>query len=121
MAAKIKILFAMFAIFIVLATQVMAIEDEEDDWELFGVEVDELITAASSLLAIVLFAFTAIAYRRDGRKKLLYVSIAFLLFAVKGLLLASELILPEKAWVDPIANIMDFAILLIFFFALMKK
>ncbi len=84
--------------------------------------IDELINIGSSLLATVLFILTFVAYKRDGRKKLLYVGIAFLLFAIKGFLVASDIIFPGKGgWIDPTAHFLDFAILLNFFFGLLKK
>jgi hypothetical protein len=50
------------------------------------------------------------------------VTIAFLLFAVKGFLIASDIFFPNKTgWVDPIANFLDFGILLSFFFGIIKK
>ncbi len=87
-----------------------------------GIEMDNLITLASSILALVLFAVSFIAYKRTGRNKLIYVTIAFLLFAIKGFLISSDIFFSSKgAWVDPVANILDFAILLSFFFGIIKK
>lgn len=86
-----------------------------------GIELDKIITIGSSLLATALFLISFVAYRRDGRKRLLYVTSAFFLFAVKGFLSASDLFFPERDWVDPVASFFDFAILLCFFFGLLKK
>lgn len=86
-----------------------------------GIELEEIITLSSSLLATALFIISFIAYRRDGRKRLLFVTIAFFLFAVKGFLSASDLFFSERDWVDPVASFLDFAILLCFFFGILKK
>ena len=86
-----------------------------------GIELDKVITLGSSLLATALFIISFIAYRRDGRKRLFYVTLAFFLFAIKGFLIASELFIPEMEWVDPVASFFDFAILLSFFFGILKK
>lgn len=87
-----------------------------------GIDLNGLITIGSSILAIILFVITFIAYKRDGRKRLLYVSIAFFLFAVKGVLISIDALLPLKlTWTDPLGNFLDFAILLSFFFGVMKK
>ena len=96
---------------------------EQGDINIFTrIALDDLITLASSVLAIVLFALTFIAYRRSGRSKLAYVSAAFFLYAVKGFINASDLFLPVKsAWADPTANFLDFAILLCFFIGIMRK
>jgi len=94
----------------------------ETEPQAFGIGIDELINIGSSLLATILFILTFIAYKRDGRKKLLYVGVAFLLFAIKGFLIASDIIFPGKGgWIDPTAHFLDFAILLSFFFGLLKK
>ncbi len=86
-----------------------------------GIELDKVITLGSSLLATVLFIISFIAYRRDGRKRLLYITLAFFLFAIKGFLIISELFIPEREWVKPVASFFDFAILLSFFFGVLKK
>jgi hypothetical protein len=86
-----------------------------------GIELDKVITLGSSFLATVLFVISFIAYRRDGRRRLLYVTLAFFLFSIKGFLITSELFIPEREWVDPVASFFDFAILLSFFFGILKK
>lgn len=113
-----NILFSVLAI-LLLSSHSIAVTDIDDTYS--GIEVDEVITLGSSLLATALFIFSYIAYKRDGRRRLLYVTIAFFLFAVKGFLSASELFFPERDWVDPVASFLDFAILLSFFFGLLKK
>jgi hypothetical protein len=97
-------------------------EGGENDIKLHGIELNDIITVGSSLLASGLFIFTLIAYRRDGRRKLFYVSVAFFLFAVKGFLLSSGIIFPTKpSWIDPTANFLDFVVLLCFFLGITKK
>lgn len=118
-----NLLGMLFLVLIISSTFVLAVEEKkENEKQAFGIGIDELITFGSSLLAITLFFLAFIAYKRDGRKRLLYVSIAFLLFAIKGFLISSDIFFPEKiGWVDPTANFLDFAILLSFFFGLLKK
>jgi formate hydrogenlyase subunit 3/multisubunit Na+/H+ antiporter MnhD subunit len=87
-----------------------------------GLELDNVITLIASIMAMVLFGLTFLSYKRDGRKRFLYVSIAFLLFAIRGLLLTLDIFYPQKAgWVDLFAAVLDFAILLSFFFGILKK
>jgi hypothetical protein len=95
----------------------------DNDWMASsGIAVDDIITVLSSILATILLILTFFAYKRSGRNKLLFVCIAFLLFAIKGLLMASDIFFPNKgAWVDPTAAFLDFAILLSFFFGILKK
>ncbi len=102
--------------------KVLAATEENDLKTSSGIEVSNLITLASSILATALFVISFIAYRRDRRNKLLFVSIAFLLFAVKGFLLTSDIFFPSKgAWVDPAANTLDLFVLACFFIGLIKK
>jgi len=124
MKNKIYALLPVLFVLVIMSSLVLAAEEGEDenDLQAFGIGIDELITLGSSILAVTTFAITAISYKRDGRKKLLYVAIAFLLFAVKGFLIASDIFFPNKTgWVDPTANFLDFAILLSFFFGIIKK
>lgn len=86
-----------------------------------GIELDKIITLGSSVLATILFVLSAAAYKRDKRQRLFFVSLAFLLFALKGYLSASELIMPEMEWIDPAASFIDFGILLSFFAGIIKK
>ena len=64
---------------------------------------------------------TIMAYRRTGNKRLLFVSLAFLLFALKGFMLGSEIFLGEWPFVDPVTSFLDFAILLSFFAGILGK
>lgn len=87
-----------------------------------GLEVDNVITFIASIMAMVLFGLTFLSYKRDGRTRFLYISIAFLLFAIRGLLLTFDIFYPQKAgFVDLFAAVLDFAILLSFFFGILKK
>ena len=118
---KIKILFFIILIFLIFCPNSLA--DIEVDYldSNSGIELEKIIILSSSLLATALFIISFIAYRRDGRKRLLFVTTAFFLFAVKGFLSASDLFFLERDWVDPVASFLDFAILLCFFFGILKK
>ena len=113
-----------WAIFIIMLVQLssFAFAENADDLEIFGLELEKLLNLGSGLLATCLFIFTAIAYRRTKRKRLMYVSLAFLLFATKGFLMSTELFFGDWAsWIDPVASFLDFAILFSFFFGVLKK
>ena len=118
---KSKILFCIvFAIMLIqLSSFVLAVEG--DDLEIFGLEVEKLLNFGSGLLATGLFIATSFAYKRTRNKRLIYVSMAFLLFAVNGFLTSHELFFQEWSWVDPVASALNFAILLSFFFGIIKK
>jgi hypothetical protein len=116
--------FAVLCILIViLPLYSMAADTLDNDLTVSpGIELGNVITLVSSIMAAILFILTVIAYRRNGHGRLLYVSAAFLLFAVKGFILSSDIFFPSKSpWVDPIANFLDFAVLLCFFVGLAKK
>jgi hypothetical protein len=113
-------MLAFFILTSFFSVQVLA--SSENDILFHGSELDNYITLLTSLLAITLFIFTFIAYKRTGRTKLIYVAIAFLLFAVKGAIQTSDMFMNFSInWIDPIATILDFAILLLFFFGIIKK
>ncbi len=123
MSKKYMLLFGIFILLLAMSSFIVSAAEVPDVPYLnSGVDLSGLIIIGSSILAIILFIITFIAYRRDGRKRLLYVSIAFFLFAIKGILLTIDAFLPQKGiWTDPLANILDFAILLSFFFGVVKK
>ena len=86
-----------------------------------GFEVEKLISLINGILALSLFVVTLIAYRRTGKTRLLLVSFAFALFALRSLLVAYELIGQEIPFVDPITVVLDFVTMLCFFFGVLKK
>lgn len=119
---KHKLLWIFVFLSLLLLPSLVVAEDEVgDDIEVFGLELEKLLNLGSGILAAVLFLLTQIAYRRTRNQRLQYVSFAFVLFAVKGFLMAHELFFREWPWVDPLASVLDFAILLIFFFGMIKK
>ena len=95
--------------------------EDPGDIQIFGMELEKLLNLSSGILAGALFAITFAAFSRTKRKRLLYVSAAFLLFAVKGFLTAHELFIEELHWVDPVASALNLAILLTFFAGLLNR
>ena len=106
---------------IVLFLFVPSVVAEDDDIEVFGLELEKLLHFGSGLVAVLLYFVTLAAYKRHKRKRLLYVSVAFLFFAVKGFMMSHELFIEEQSWVDPFASFLNFAILLSFFAGVLKK
>ena len=94
---------------------------EADEIMFLGLELEKLINFINGVLALILFLIILIAYKRDYRKRFLYVSIAFLLYAIRNFLAASELFIAEIPLVDPISTVLDFIILLTFFFGILTK
>lgn len=123
---KTNFIFILFLVLILSTVVVSAAENkdvkENDLTTSSGIEIDNIVTLVASIMALTLFGLTYASYKRDGRKRLLYVAIAFLLFAVKGIMLTSDIFYPQKAgWVDLTASLLDFGILLSFFIGLLKK
>ena len=116
---KTKTIFLLLFIFLLFAPSVIAAED--DDIEVFGLELEKLLYFGSALLASALFIVTVVAYNRIERARLICVAMAFLLFAVKGFLISSELFIEELAFVDPLSSLLDFVILLLFFVGMLRK
>ena len=116
----ISLLFTAFFSFFVSAEQTVNLEID-DDIQFAGFELEELLNLGSGLLALALFIITAVAYKRTNNKRLIYVSIAFLLFALKGFLISHELFFNEVSWIDPVASALNFAIILCFFLGILKK
>lgn len=118
------VLFIFVLVLILFYKPVLAVEqNQENDLTVYsGIELDNVITLLGSILSIILFSLTLFAYKRSERNKLIYIALAFLLFAIKGFLISSDIFFPNKGyWVDPVANFLDFAILISFFFGMIKK
>jgi hypothetical protein len=98
-------------------------EGEEDrrDFKVFGFELEKLIALVNAWLSLFLFVVTFIAYKRDGRKRLFFVSLAFLLFSIKSFMLGSELFFPEVEWFDPVGKFLEFFMVLSFFYGVIRK
>lgn len=119
---KNKILFFLISVVMLVQLSSYAFAENMDDFEIFGLELEKLLNLGSGLLATGLFIFTIMAYRRTKRKRLMYVSLAFLLFAAKGFLMSTELFFGDwSSWIDPVASFLDFAILFSFFFGILRK
>jgi hypothetical protein len=85
-----------------------------------GLDLESLIIIVSSILAVALFIISLLAYWRDKRIRLLFVTGAFFLFAIKGFLVVIG-DNPGESWIDTGAPLLDFGILLLFFLGLIKK
>ncbi|WP_292466194.1 hypothetical protein [Methanolobus sp.] len=85
-------------------------------------EPDQVIRLISSLLALLLFVISFLAYLRDRRKKMFFVSAAFFFYAVMGFLNASDLFLPGAGdYLELWGSFLNFIVLLLFSLALLTK
>lgn len=113
-----KLLTGILILFL-LAPAILAAENE--DPSIFGLEIEELLSFMNSIIALTLFIITFIAYRRDGRKRIFYVCLAFLIFAIKSFIDSLELFGLDIEVLGSIAVVLEFLVLLIFFFGVLKK
>jgi purine-cytosine permease-like protein len=100
---------------------VYAQEINDGDIHVFGLELEKILAMVNAWIALFLFVVAFIAYRRDGRTRLFFVSLAFLLFSIKSFLMSSELFFPEIEWLAPVSIVLEFLVLLSFFYGVLKK
>src|SRR4030095_2246375 len=108
-------------LFLILFFSLSSAFDLTADVIVYGFELDKVLNLLSGVLSLGLFILTVMAYQRTRSRRLLFVSLAFLLFAAKGFLTSSELFFGDWGLVDSVASIMDFAILLSFFAGIIGK
>ena len=118
---KIKKFFVSFVFLLLALPFAFAQESEFEDPEIFGLEVEKLLFLVSASLALALAILTLIAYLRTKKSRLIFITSAFFLFSVKLFLLSLELLIDEIIWADIVAAFLDFAILLSFFYGVLKK
>lgn len=79
------------------------------------------------LLAALLSFFSVLAYRRMGSKRFLFVCIAFLLFAVRELIIFSEIVLSYRLDIilpivkAPLSHLISLLILFFFFLGVLWR
>ncbi len=109
-------------IVLLIATPVFALAETNDRISVQGLDVTDLILVLTSALAIILGALSFIGYRHDGRTKLLFVTLAFFLFALKGaFIIGSDLLSLKQPDLDILASLLDFGVLLCFFAGIIKR
>ena len=116
------VIIGIILILLIISIPSIIAQDEEDgDFLIFNLELEKILSFINGIIALVLFALAYISYHRDGRKRLLYVAIAFALFSIKGFLLSSQIIFPDIDFMDPLLIVIEFLVLLFFFFGVVKK
>ena len=118
-----QIILGSVMLFLILfaISNVYAQEEDANDPQVYGLELEKLLNLVNGLLALALFFITFIASRREHRPRLLWVSIAFLIFAIGSFLVSHELFFEEIVWLEPLRVVLDFVALLTFFYAMFKK
>ena len=115
-----KIIYALI-IFLVLITPVLIAQEDIGDIKVKGIELEKVLSFINGIIAFALFLITFIAYKRDGKTRLFYVCLAFLIFSIKSFLVSSELFITGLEFIDPLSIILDLIALLFFFFGILKK
>lgn len=86
-------------------------------------DIAEVFDFGSGIFAALLFILSIIAYRNTGMRRILFVSIAFALFAIRTIVSNLDLFMPEieSSLIELILAIMGFAALALFFIAIVRK
>ena len=83
-----KLLFMVLTIMLILPFTLAQDNNEIKAW---GLDLEEILSLTNGLLALILFIITLIAYRIDGRKRFLFVSLAFLIYSLKSIIDSLEI------------------------------
>ena len=116
-----KYFFAASMLVFTILIPIVSAQQEVNEIQFLGIKLEEGIGFIVFIISLILFFLTFIAYRRDGRIRFLFVSIAFFLFAVKSFLDSLELFMEEIAIFGPISVILELFVILFFFFGVIKK
>jgi len=81
------------------------------------------IHACITIFSLGLFIVSLVSYRKYNNKKLLFVSLVFLIFILKGIMLSLSLFNAEFAEImsNRITGLFDLAILVLLFIAMLKR
>jgi cell division protein FtsW (lipid II flippase) len=86
-------------------------------------DTSDIIVIFTTFLAAVLAIISFIGYRRDRRTKVLLVTLAFLIFTLKGVFIVSGDFFGRRVHplFDMVANLLDFGVLACLFFGMTMK
>ena len=88
---------------------------------MIGINLEAIVSIATSIMALVLFAISLIAFKRQRRSRRFYVMAAFFLFSVKGVLFATNEILGKTESLEWASLLLDFGILAFFFVGMVRE
>jgi len=86
-------------------------------------EPTDLVDLATGIFAVFLLGLSLLAYRNTRTKRLLFVSTAFGLFALRTIISRLDFFIPEaqSTVIELVLALTGFAILSLFFLAIVKK
>jgi len=112
---------AIIAILLMATAPVMAAETN-DVSAIYGWDINDIITVFTTALAAILGIISFIGYRRDQRSKFLLVTLAFAIFALKGVFIISgDLLSLRQSLFDIVASLLDFLVLACVFLSITMK
>ena len=85
--------------------------------------VSIILSACITIFALGMFIVSSLSYRRFSNQKLLFVSSAFFIFFIKGVLQSLSLFMEELAFLDTnvYMKLIDLVILIMLFSATLKR
>ena len=87
-----------------------------------AIQFDPVIKVLVLLLAFGIFVISFLAYKKSKSQKLLFVSIAFLLFALKWMVKVFDIFFsPGNFLSDSSENVFEFFILVLLFLAIFRR
>ena len=86
-------------------------------------DLAEFFDLGTGIFAAILFALSLIAYKRIKSRRILYVAIAFAIFAIRAIVSNLDLFMPEieSSSLELLLAIMGFAALGLFFLAIVRR
>jgi hypothetical protein len=130
MTKLVSVLLFIMSLGICLASQsVLAISNHRNNYEesvtdlLDKGDLAEFFDLGTGIFATILFALSLIAYKRIKSRRILYVAIAFAIFAIRVIVSNLDLFIPEieSSGLELLLAVMGFAALGLFFFAIVRR
>lgn len=85
-------------------------------------EPEQIIQLVSSLLALILFFISLLAYIRERRKKLFILSSAFFFYSMMNFLDAADIFFPQAGECPEVwGSLLNFVVLALFFLSMITK
>jgi hypothetical protein len=86
-------------------------------------DLAEFFDLGTGIFAAILFALSLIAYKRIKSRRILYVAIAFAIFAIRVIVSNLDLFMPEieSSSLELLLAVMGFAALGLFFLAIVRR
>lgn len=85
-------------------------------------DLDQIFNITSSLLALILFSISFLSYLREKRKKVLFLSAAFFIYAVMNFLNSADFFYPKAGeYIEAWGSLLNFFVLGFLFLSFITK